>query len=357
MLTVDKLLQRRLIICVGTGGVGKTTTAAALAAAAARLRRRSAVITVDPARRLKDALGLGGLSVDPQRVTLPSGARFDALALEGKRTFDALIERFAPNADVAARIRGNRLYQEISNEFAGSAEYMAMEKLHELLHADRYQTVIVDTPPSAHARELLTAPARLSGLLGSRAVKLLQAPSSLLTGVSSVGRVALSALLNALERWTGAELLQDLSEFVSGFEHMIEGFQSRAEEVTRLLYDRQTAFVLVTAPEPHTIETTIRFHQELTEGGYPVAGVIANRVLALPRVDDVAAHLLRWREPLRGKLERNYLELRAIAQRHRAALQRLHHETRAPLLAAVPAVVEAPTTLAGLERFARHFDG
>jgi len=167
----------------------------------------------------------------------------------------------------------------------------------------------------------------------------------------------LSALLNTLERWTGAELLHDVSEFVAGFEHMIEGFQSRAEEVTRLLHDRQTAFVLVTAPEPHTIETTIRFHQELTEGGFPVAGVVANRLLALPRLQDVPAHLTHWREPLRGKLERNYEDLRAVARRHRAALQRLHDETHAPLLAAVPAVVEAPTTLPGLERFARRLVG
>ncbi len=134
MRAIESLLRKRLVICVGSGGVGKTTTSAALACAGALHGRRAGVITVDPARRLKDALGLDGLSIEPHRVAVDAARHFDALALDTKRTFDAIIQRFAPSPDAAKRIFANRLYQELSNELAGSAEYMAMEKLHELLH-------------------------------------------------------------------------------------------------------------------------------------------------------------------------------------------------------------------------------
>jgi len=352
MHTIETLLRKRLIICVGCGGVGKTTTAAALALAGALHGRRAAVITVDPARRLKDALGLKGLSIEPQRVNVDGTSHFDALALDTKRTFDAIIQRFAPNAAVADRILANRLYQELSNELAGSAEYMAMEKLHELLHVHHYQPLIVDTPPSTHVRELLTAPNRLTNLLASRAVSLLQAPASLLSGSSTAARLALSTLLKALERWTGLSVLHDLADLAAGFEHMVEGFQTRAEEVNRLLRAPATAFVLVTTPEPYTVETTIGFHHELREGGFPIAGIIANRVLAFPSLDHPAAATAGWDEPLRKKLLRNYAELHELSRRDQRALRQLHTETQAPLLAAVPAVTNAPTSLAGLQRFA-----
>jgi anion-transporting ArsA/GET3 family ATPase len=351
MHPIETLLRKRLIICVGCGGVGKTTTAAALAVAGALHRRRAAVITVDPARRLKDALGLDGLSIEPHRVTVNTSAYFDALALDTKRTFDAIIQRFAPSPAVADRIMANRLYQELSNELAGSAEYMAMEKLHELLHVHRYQMLIVDTPPSQHVRDLLAAPNRLANLLASRAMSLLQAPASLLSG-AGVSGLAMSTLLKALQRWTGLDLLSDLADFAASFEHMVEGFLTRAEEVQRLLRAPTTSFVLVTTPEPHTVETTIGFHRELTDNGFRVEGIIANRVLAFPPLRDLYATMAGWDEPLRKKLLRNYRELQELSHRDHRALQRLHAETRAPLLAAVPAVTEAPTSLAGLQRFA-----
>jgi anion-transporting ArsA/GET3 family ATPase len=354
MASIEGLFRKHLVICVGAGGVGKTTTAAALALAGALHARRTAVITVDPARRLKDALGLDGLSTQPHSVAVDSSAHFDALALDTKRTFDALIERFAPSPAVSTRILANRLYQELSNELAGSAEYMAMEKLHELLHLRRYQVLIVDTPPSAHARDLLAAPSRLANLSASRAVSFLQTPAGLVGGsTSTVARLALSALLKALQRWTGFDLLHDLADFAAAFEHMIEGFRTRAEEVNRLLRAPSTAFVLVTTPEPHTIETAISFHRELLDGGFPVAGIVANRVLAFPRLDETEAGAATWDARLRAKLLRNYGELHQLSRRDRRALRRLQAETGAPLLAAVPAMSAAPTSLAGLERFAR----
>lgn len=349
---MHRVLQQQLIVCVGPGGVGKTTTAAALAYAAALAGRRTAVITVDPARRLKDALGLSELSMDPHRVEIHAEASFDALALDAKRAFDALIQRLAPNPETAQRIQANRLYQELSNGLAGSAEYMAMEKLHELVHSQKYDTVIVDTPPSSHARDLLAAPNKLMSLLASRAVSLLQSPSRLLAGTSSAARVALSTLLKALERWTGLELLRDLGDFVSGFESMIDGFSRRADEVNQLLRSPATGFVLVTTADPYTVATTIGFHRELSAGNYPIAGVVANRVLAFARLDGAEA-AAAGAEPLGSKLLKNYAALAALATRQRRALQCLHDQTGLPLLAAVPAVIEPPTSLAGLERFAR----
>lgn len=229
-----------------------------------------------------------------------------------------------------------------------------MEKLHELLQQRRYQLLVVDTPPSTHMRDLLAAPSRLTDLLGSRAISILQAPASLLSGSASTAtRFALSTLLKALERWTGLQLLHDVADFAAGFEQMVEGFTARAEEVNRLLHASRTAFVLVTTPEPHTIETTIGFHRELVEGGFPVAGIIANRVLAFPRLHDPDSATGGWEEPLRRKLLRNYSELHELSRRDLRALQHLHAETHVPLLAAVPAISNAPTSLAGLQRFAQ----
>ncbi len=356
--TIDDLLQKRLIVCVGCGGVGKTTSAAALALAGALRGRQTAVITVDPARRLKDALGLGGLSADPHRVEInhSDNIHFDALALDTKRTFDDLVRRFAGSEAAAERILQNRLYHELSNELAGSAEYMAMEKLHELAHLHRYQLIVVDTPPSAHIRDLLAAPNRLLSLLATRAVSVLKSPGSILgLGDSAAARVVLSTLLNALKSWTGLDLLSDLSDFISGFEHMLDGFARRAEEVTELLHAPSTAFVLVTSAEPRTVETTIGFHEELAAGKYPVAGIIANRVIELPAMKPPAD--LATLPPLQRKLWRNYRELRELARRDEMALMRLRTETGLPLLATVRATNDAPTSIAGLKKFAVQLTG
>ena len=352
-MTTHLLAEQRLIVCVGAGGVGKTTTAAALALAAAHAGRRAAVITVDPARRLKDALGLQELSIDPHPVEV-GGVSFDALALDAKRTFDDLVRRFAPSRAAAERIYANRIYAEVSNELAGSAEYMAMEKLHELLHTHDYELIVVDTPPSANARDLLAAPNRLANLLASKAVGLLQAPASLLSfGSNALSRATLSTLLKALQRWTGLQLLDDLADFVGAFEGMIDGFRERANEIQGLLRSDHTSFVLVTSTEPSTIAQTIAFHRDLVVDAFPVAGVIANRVFDFPSPEACAAALAAWEEPLRGKLVRNQAELHELTRRDAGSLERLQSETGLRLLAAVPQATEAPASLAALEAFAQ----
>lgn len=352
-----QLLGQRLIICVGAGGVGKTTVAAALAVAAARAGRRTAVITVDPARRLKDALGLETLSSEPRPVRLGGGAALDALALDAKRTFDRLIERVAPSRAVAERIFANRLYQEISSELGGSAEYMAMEKLHELLGLGTYDLVVVDTPPSADARDLLGAPGRIAELLASQALQFLKAPSSILTGSSESGlaRAALGAVLRALERWTGMGLLRELADFAGGFESLLDGFRGRAGEIAAALRAPDTSFAIVTTPEPNTVAATLAFDAELAAAGYRLAGVIANRVHRFP---PLAANAGAWApSALRAKLRANYADFAALGARDDGALSVLAAAAHAPLLAALPALEAPPASLAALEAIAAPLGG
>lgn len=353
-----RLLAQRLIVCVGTGGVGKTTTAAALAVAAARQGRPTAVITVDPSRRLKDALGVDALASEPRPVPLGDGAApLDAMALDTKRTFDHLIARVAPSPALAEHILANRLYQELSSELGGSSEYMAMEKLHELLALDRYALIVVDTPPSADVRELLTAPGRMTELLASQAVQFLKAPSSILTGSpeSGLARATVAAVLRALERWTGMGLLGELSDFAASFEQLVDGFRARAVAIGTALRAADTSFAIVTSPEANTVAASLAFDAELRAGGYPVAGVIANRVYRFP---PVAAAAAGWAaEPLRGKLRSNYRDFTALATRDDAALRELATRTGTVPLAIVPVLEEAPTSLPALRTLADRLIG
>jgi anion-transporting ArsA/GET3 family ATPase len=356
-MDLDRLLQQQLVVCVGCGGVGKTTTAAALALAGALRRRQAAVITVDPARRLKDALGMETLSTHPQRIPLANGAgRLDALALDTKRTFDALIGRVAPTRDIADRIFANRLYQQLSNELGGSTEYMAMEKLHELIHLDEYDFIVVDTPPSAHARDLLNAPLRLIELLASNAVRFLKTPASMLSGMESgMARMALNAIFKVLQRWTGFNVLADLADFAGNFEGLVAGFRARAADVDHALHDSTTSFVLVTTPEPDTIASTLEFQQELQKERFPVAGVIANRVHNFP--EHPATDATPYPEALRRKLLANYSDFAALSRRDRAALAKLAREASVPLLATLPVFDEPPASMASLRRFADRLTG
>ncbi len=355
-VALEALLAQRLIVCVGPGGVGKTTTAAALGMAAALRGRATAVITADPSRRLKDALGLADLRSDPHPVVLGNGAgKFEALAIDTKRTFDRLIERVAATPAAAQRILANRLYRELSGELGGSAEYMAMEKLHELLEQGRYELIIVDTPPSADARALLAAPLRMTELLASQAVQFLKAPSSIITGSeSSVMRLTLSTVLKALERWTGMTLLDELADFVGGFEHLIDGFRARAQAIDAALHTAQASFVVVTTAEVNTIEATLTFAAELREVGFPVAGTIANRVYDFPAA---ARDTARTAPGLRKKLLANYADFAALSARDRGALARLDGSAAAPLLAVLPVLAEAPASLAGLRHVAELLGG
>lgn len=239
--------------------------------------------------------------------------------------------------------------KELSNELGGSAEYMAMEKLYELLHQERYDLLVVDTPPSAHARDLLSAPLRMSELVTSSAVRILKTPASLLWGnEGSFGRMTLTALLKVLERWTGLHLLQELSDFAANFEQLADGFRVRAQDVDQALRRDDTSFVLVTTPEPNTVAACMDFHRELAELGFPLAGVVANRVFDFPDAPVDAGR--QYPESLRRKLLENYEDFVALSQRDRNALARLEAETGLPILAILAALEEPPSSMIGLDR-------
>jgi anion-transporting ArsA/GET3 family ATPase len=284
-------LSRRVVVCVGCGGVGKTTVAAAIALEAARAGRRALVITIDPARRLADALGVETLGNQPEplpRAALsalgvpPEGSLF-ALMLDMKRTFDDLVTRFAESPAARERVLRNPIYRHVSDALAGSVEYSAMEKVYELSRSDQYDTLVVDTPPAQHALDFLDAPERLLEFLDSRLVKMLIHPAMVAGRLSTRWfEWGTRRALALIERISGIGFLQDVSEFLMAFEHMSEGFRARAKEVRSLLLGPEAAFVLVASPESESVKQAQQFILRLESSRVRVAGIVANRVRVWP---------------------------------------------------------------------------
>jgi anion-transporting ArsA/GET3 family ATPase len=274
---------KRVVVCAGSGGVGKTTTSAAIAAGTAARGARVAVLTIDPARRLADSLGLPELGnearqVDPDalaRAGLGGDGELWALTLDAKQTFDDLVARDAPDDQTREAVLGNRIYRELSSAVAGSQEYMAMEKLYELNRAGGYDLVVLDTPPTRNALDFLDAPRRLSRFVDSRSLALFRASGR--TGLGIVGRGA-AAMLSVLERATGVDLLRDLAEFLDAFGDMSHGFRDRAHAVEALLRAPETTFLLVSAPRAAAIDDAAYFHRKLAQTGMRFGGVVVNRV-------------------------------------------------------------------------------
>ena len=239
------LARKEICICAGAGGVGKTTTSASIALGMAARGRKVAVLTIDPARRLANSLGLPELGNEERRVDIDAPGELWAMMLDAKRTFDQLIEWHAPDEQTRDAVLGNRIYQELSGAVAGSQEYMAMEKLYELHQEGRYDLLVLDTPPTRNALDFLDAPRRLAAFIDSRSLRLFTAPGRL--GLSVFGRGA-GLASSIMSRATGIDLLHDLSEFFRSFGEMSEGFRERAERVNQLLADRHSTFVLVTLP-------------------------------------------------------------------------------------------------------------
>jgi anion-transporting ArsA/GET3 family ATPase len=357
MTLADLLRERRIVLCVGSGGVGKTTIAATLALAAARRGRATVVVTVDPAQRLKDALGLVTLDGKPRRVPLDEpGVHLDAMLLDVKRTFDELVRGLASTPEQAARVLDNRLYQNLSGTLAGTAEYMAVETVYRLVEEDSYDLVIVDTPPSRHAVDFLDAPRRLVALLDSRAFAILKDPTTILPAAGSrLAHLMLSAVLRGLERFTGLGLVGEIGDFVRAIEDLTEAFRARVRAVANLLHSPDTGLVLVTAPEPRLAVETDALARALANIQLPIAGLIVNR--ALPRaflgVDPPAAPPAGASPALAARLARAWIDLRALASRQAAALEPLARAAEAPVLAHVPLLPTAPASLEELGDLAR----
>jgi anion-transporting ArsA/GET3 family ATPase len=279
----DMLEGKEICICAGSGGVGKTTTSAAVAMEMAARGKKVAVLTIDPAKRLANSLGLPELGneerlVEPERFAaagLEMRGELWAMMLDAKRTFDDLVERHAPDEETRDRVLQNRIYQEISNAMAGSQEYMAMEKVYELHQEGRYDLLVLDTPPTRHALDFIEAPERMSRFIEGKSLQFFLKPGRL--GIKLLGRSG-GILFSALKRITGIDLLQDLSEFFQSFGDMAQGFSERAQRVKELLGDRRTTFLLVSAPERDPVDEAIYFWRKLKEAKLPFGGIVVNKV-------------------------------------------------------------------------------
>ena len=267
----------RVIVTCGSGGVGKTTTAAALALIGADAGRRTVVLTIDPARRLAQSMGLTELDNTPREVKGVEGGQLFAMMLDMKRTFDdVVLEHSTPER--AEQIFANPFYQSLSSSFAGTQEYMAMEKLGQLVAADEWDLIVVDTPPSRSALDFLDAPNRLSRFLDGRMIRMLTAPAKaggkayLKVVTVSVGLVA-----RVFTKVIGGDLLNDLSSFVTALETMFGGFRERAQQTYDLLKKPGTAFVVVAAPEPDALREASYFVERLSAEHMPLAGLVVNR--------------------------------------------------------------------------------
>ena len=294
-LDVTALLERtRIIVCCGGGGVGKTTTAASLGYLAAKRGRKVLVMTIDPARRLAQALGLTELGHEPQRIEISTTTgELHAMMLDTKRTFDALIEQYAPSKAARETIFANRYYQHLSNSLAGSREFMAMEKVYEFAQGTAFDLLIVDTPPAQHALDFLEAPARLFDLFEGSFVNLLLQPYRVASRFSfDLFRRSSDRLLKVFERLTGYDVLADLSDFFLAFAGMSAGFKERSQRVLSMLRQSDTSFLLICAPEPASLSQVDRFFVRLSKDAMPIGGVIINRVHQADAIFDESSYTL-----------------------------------------------------------------
>ena len=364
MNVAEMLDGKRVCVCAGSGGVGKTTTSAAIALGMAARGAKVAVVTIDPANRLANALGLEQLGNEPRRVD-PSRLATGSLEIEGelwammldpKRTFDELIERIAPDAGRAEEIKANRVYRELSTAVSGSQELTAIAKLYELDQSKQFDLLVLDTPPSRNALEFFDAPGRLNSFLEGKALKAFMRPTGF--GVRALSRGALP-LLGGLRRITGIDLITDLTVFFGLLGDMTNDFSERAAQVDGLLHADTTAFVLVTSAAREPIDEAIWFGQRLETDGLPFAGVVVNRV---------HHDLLGDREPrelgtalakalpssLAGRVADNFRDYHVLARRDDQNVARLASELDDARLVLVPQLDDDVHDIEGLLRVHRY---
>jgi anion-transporting ArsA/GET3 family ATPase len=290
------IAEKRILVCAGPGGVGKTTTAAALAALAARLGKRTLVCTIDPAPRLADALGVG-LGPDPRPVPPAAcealgiaggGERLWAVRLDTARAFARLVDEQVRDPAMRRRIFENTIYRQITTSLTGSQEYAATLALYELARDRGYDLIVLDTPPTANALDFLDAPKRIAGAVSSPAIKWFARPPG---GGLSFQRLRMGGalVLRRVGKLVGSTFLEDLAAFLIDFQDVLAGFLERAEAVDALLRSRDTAFLLVLAPVMAAVDEALYFHGRLAASGVPVAGFVANRVQPAPGLTDAGA--------------------------------------------------------------------
>ena len=360
--------DRKIICCVGSGGVGKTTTSAALALRAAMDGKKALVLTIDPARRLANSLGLKELGNEETRIDpthfaeaklRPRGEMW-AMMLNLKGSWDELVRKNARSPGQAEAILGNKLYQTLSTAMAGSLEYIAMEKVYELYASGRYDVVVLDTPPTSNALDFLHAPDRILDVLDNNAMRIVLGP---MLKAGKVGFRLLAApsslVLRTLARFTGSDFLRDLATFMMAFEGMYEGFKDRAGKVKAALSSPQTGFVLVTSPNPLITQEALFFHRALEHDGIRTAAVVVNRVQRDPRrhggPDNVRAieealqlAQIKADKQLAERLCETLTEQAILADLDRREIDRLRDTLRGVPLFTVPRLRKDVHDLAGL---------
>jgi anion-transporting ArsA/GET3 family ATPase len=368
MSSVGEILEDRdICICAGSGGVGKTTTSAAIAMGMAARGLRVCVLTIDPAKRLADSLGLEELGNEARRVDPAlfeaQGVEIEgelwAMMLDAKATFDELVARQAPDVESRERVLGNRIYQQISNALAGSQEYMAMEKLFELHSEGGFDLLVLDTPPTRNALDFLDAPRRLTQFIEGRSLRVFMRPTGLAARVAGRGA---TVALGVLKRIVGFDLIADLAEFFNAFSGMVDGFQARAKRVNRLLADPRTCFLVVCGPQGEPIDEAVYFHRKLVEAKLPFGGVIVNKVhypaerLRDDDGSDLPGALARrlGDEDLAARVAENFSDYQALAERDAENIERLARELRSKGVIRVPYLDEDVHDIAGLAELNRY---
>lgn len=336
MASISEVLKDRgICICAGSGGVGKTTTSAAIALGMVDRGLKVCVLTIDPAKRLADSLGLEELGneasrVDPELLAengVIGGGELWAMMLDAKETFDNLVARHAEDAEARDRVLANPIYQQISGALAGSQEYMAMEKLFELHSEGRFDLLVLDTPPSRNALDFLDAPTKMTSFIEGRSLQLFIRPTGFAARMATRGT---GVVLSLLKRIIGFDLLADLSEFFTAFSGMIDGFEERAHRVNTLLRDDETAFVIVCGPQAEPIEEAVFFHSKLVEANMNFAGAVVNRVryrlgTKVPKLGSLRERIeAEAVDPdLAERAARNLIEYDVLARRDVENVQRL----------------------------------
>ena len=366
MPSVAELLEGKSVcICAGSGGVGKTTTSAAIATGMAARGLKVAVLTIDPAKRLADSLGLPELGnverqVDPAMFTAAgmdlSGGELWAMTLDAKQTFDDVVRKHAPDEETRDRILENRIYKQLSNALAGSQEYMAMEKLFELHQENRYDLLVLDTPPSRDALDFLEAPKRLTQFIEGRSLQLFMKPTGL--GMKLFG-AGTSVMFSVLRRVTGLNLLEDISEFFQAFSSMVGGFRERAMRVNELLADPGSCFLVVCGPQGEPITEAVYFHRKLVEARLPFGGVIVNKMhfeCESAGAEAITAELTEALDDaeLADRIVANYEDYSALAARDRRNVDRLTAEMKPRRVIKIPYLDDEVHDLAGLMAINRY---
>jgi anion-transporting ArsA/GET3 family ATPase len=361
------LADKTICICAGSGGVGKTTTSAAIATGMAMRGLKVCVLTIDPAKRLADSLGLEELGnearqVDPklfEKQGVELKGELWAMMLDAKATFDELIARQAPDEESRDRVLDNRIYQQISSALAGSQEYMAMEKLFELHTEGNFDLLVLDTPPTRNALDFLDAPKRLTQFIEGKSLRVFMKPTGFAAKVAGRGA---NVALSVMKRIVGFDLIADLAEFFNAFSGMVEGFQARAKRVNKLLADPGTCFLVICGPQGEPIDEAVYFHRKLVEADLPFGGVIVNKVhypaehLRGTDPDDLPTALADKLddEALAERVVANFADYQALAERDARNIEHLAAELRAKGVIRVPYMDEDVHDLAGLAEINRY---